>query len=132
VAGEIERDKVKIDAPIARSKQNRLLMSVDPQGKSAVTHVKRIARMDRGTLIACALETGRTHQIRVHMRAIGNPVLGDTLYAPRELASGPLQLHAAFLALTHPATGARIQIYAEPPGDFLGFDRVRLELLDPF
>jgi len=132
VAGSVEQAQFTVAAPIARSKQNRLLMAVDVHGKPAVTHVKRLARIENGTVVGCRLETGRTHQIRVHLRAIGNPVLGDTLYAPREVSSGPLQLHAAYLAFDHPTSGERIAVYASPDSDFYGRDMVSRDLLDPF
>lgn len=132
VVGNIQDERMKIDAPIGRNKLNRLQMTVDPKGKSAVTHLKKIARLDSGALIAARLETGRTHQIRVHLRAIGHPVLGDTLYAPREYATGPLQLHAAFLGLDHPVTGERISFYAEPDEQFLGYGLVSASTIDPF
>ena len=124
VAGDIEREKFLIDAAMARSKVNRQMMAVDPDGKRAITHVHRIARNERGTTVAIRLETGRTHQIRVHMRAIGHPVLGDNLYAPKEWASGAMQLHAAYLAFDHPVTGIRIVTYCDPPTDFEGHTQV--------
>lgn len=132
VAGHVEQERFKIDAPMARSKTNRILMAVDPEGKRAVTHLKRLARLDRGTFVGCRLETGRTHQIRVHLRAVGHPVLGDALYAPKEFAQGPLQLHAAYLALDHPVTGERIDFYAAPPADFLAAGQASRDRLEPF
>ncbi len=118
VGGDVEREQFVIDAPIGRDRTNRQRMAVDPKGKRAVTHVHRIARHDQGTLVGVRLETGRTHQIRVHLRAVGNPVVGDALYAPKKLASGVLQLHAAYLAVDHPVTGERLQVYVAPPEDF--------------
>jgi len=132
VFGDVDRDRFVINAPLARDKRDRLKMAVDPRGKEAVTHVKKIARVERGTLLALRLETGRTHQIRVHLRAIGYPVLGDSTYAPRELSGGPLQLHAAFLGLTHPRSGERLAIYAGPPADFVGVELVSRELVEDF
>jgi 23S rRNA pseudouridine1911/1915/1917 synthase len=132
VGGNVEQERFTISAPIARSKQNRLLMTVDPHGKPAVTHVKRLARVESGTVVGCRLETGRTHQIRVHLRAVGMPVLGDTLYAPREFASGPLQLHAGYLEFDHPTTGERIAFYAQPGEDFLGHAQVSRTDLEEF
>ncbi len=132
VAGHVEREQFTIDAPIARSRQNRLLMAVDNEGKRAVTHVKRLARLDAGALVGARLETGRTHQIRVHLRAVGHPVLGDDLYAPKEFAHGPLQLHAVYLSFDHPSTGGRVDFYAEPDESFLGREHVTREAVDPF
>ena len=120
VAGEIDREQFTIDAPMARNPANRQQMTVDMHGKPARTHVKRVARLANGTLVACRLETGRTHQIRVHLRAMGHPVLGDLLYAPREFREGAMQLHAAYLALTHPISGEPIEAFVAPPEDFLG------------
>jgi 23S rRNA pseudouridine1911/1915/1917 synthase len=132
VAGEIDRERFTIDAPMARNLAYRLQMTVDPKGKPAVTHVKRIVRLHQGTLIACRLETGRTHQIRVHLRALGYPVIGDELYAPKEYKSGPMQLHAAYLELTHPKTGERVATFAPAPEDFLGFEQAERSTVDPF
>jgi 23S rRNA pseudouridine1911/1915/1917 synthase len=125
VAGEIEHEQFTIEAPIARDRHNRLKMTVDPAGKPARTHVRVLAPLPGwGTLVAARLETGRTHQIRVHLLATGYPVLGDTIYAPKQYRDGPLQLHAVFLAFAHPTTGARIEVFAEPPEDFRGRDHV--------
>lgn len=132
VAGEIEQEKMTIDAPMARHPSNRQLMTVNPEGKSAVTHVKKIARVLQGTLIACRLQTGRTHQIRVHMRAIGNPVIGDILYAPKEYASGPMQLHAGYLAFEHPVTKEQVATYCQPPADFLATDFATRDTIENF
>jgi len=118
VAGELETDRFKIEAPIARDVRNRLKMAVDVKGKPALTHIRRFARVTAGILIGVKLETGRTHQIRVHLSSIGHPVLGDVIYAPKNFQEGPLQLHAAMLAFDHPLTGARIVTYAPPPADF--------------
>lgn len=130
--GSFESERFIIDAPIARDRHNRLLMAVDPNGKHAVTHVKRLLRLDSGVLAAIRLETGRTHQIRVHLKAVGHPVLGDKLYAPRDIASGPMQLHAGYLAFDHPTTGERLAIYAEPDGLFHGNGFIRKEDLEHF
>ncbi len=129
VAGEVTEERFKVDAPIGRNKVNRVLMAVDPEGKHALTHCLRVARLEHGTLVAVRLETGRTHQIRVHLRAIGHPVLGDKLYAPKEYAKGELQLHAGYLAFDHPETGERVETYCDPPFDFEGASMVSLELL---
>lgn len=132
VAGELDRDKFVIDAPMARSKQNRQMMTVDPDGKRAVTHILKVARNERGTTIAVRLETGRTHQIRVHLRAIGHPVLGDALYAPKEWSVGAMQLHAAYLAFDHPVSGERVITYCDPPADFEGVTQVSRANVEAF
>jgi 23S rRNA pseudouridine1911/1915/1917 synthase len=118
VAGDVTRDAFTVNAPIGRAKHNRQQMTVDPNGKSAVTHVRKLRSTPLGTLVACRLETGRTHQIRVHLKAMGNPVLGDALYAPKSFATPPMRLHAAFLAVNHPITGQLIAAFAPPPDDF--------------
>jgi 23S rRNA pseudouridine1911/1915/1917 synthase len=132
VAGEVESERFTINAPMARSKQNRMQMTVDPQGKPAITHVKRIARLPSGTVVACRLETGRTHQIRVHLRAVGLPVIGDALYAPKEYVQGPMQLHAGYLAFEHPVSGERVAFSASPDDEFLGREVATIEDLQEF
>jgi 23S rRNA pseudouridine1911/1915/1917 synthase len=132
VAGDVEQDRFTINAPMARSKTNRMQMAVDPHGKPAITHVRRLTRIAQGTAVACRLETGRTHQIRVHLRAVGHPVQGDALYAPKEYASGPLQLHAGFLAFDHPTSGERVTFTAEPDESFYAYRVVSAGDLDPF
>lgn len=108
-----------IDAPIARDKGNRQRMTVDHDGKRAVTHVRVLRKVDAGTLLECRLETGRTHQIRVHLRSIGLPVIGDKLYSPKEFQTAALQLHAWRLTFDHPVSGERMTFEAPPPEDFL-------------
>ena len=120
VAGDVAQDKFRIDAPIARDKRSRIKMAVDQHGRPAATVVLRIARIDAGWLVGLKLESGRTHQIRVHLSSLGMPVLGDAIYAPKDYRNGPLQLHAAYLAFDHPVTKKRIVCYAAPPEDFLG------------
>jgi 23S rRNA pseudouridine1911/1915/1917 synthase len=132
VAGDVEQDRFTINAPMARSKTNRMQMAVDPHGKPAITHIRRLTRVAQGTAVACRLETGRTHQIRVHLRAVGHPVQGDALYAPKEYASGPLQLHAGFLAFDHPTSGERVTFTAEPDESFYAYRVVSAGDLDPF
>jgi 23S rRNA pseudouridine1911/1915/1917 synthase len=119
VAGRLDQDRVVIDAPIGRDPRNRKRMAVLREGKPAVTHIRKLGALAEGTLLAAELETGRTHQVRVHLAFAKLPVLGDTLYAPRSDRSLPLQLHAALLEFDHPATGERLRVFAEPPEDFL-------------
>jgi 23S rRNA pseudouridine1911/1915/1917 synthase len=131
VGGKVEQERFTVNAPLARDKRNKLKMAIDPYGKNAVTHVKLIKRLDRGTLVGVRLETGRTHQIRVHLSAVGLPVIGDDLYAPKEHRDGaPLQLHAAYLGFTHPATGEDVSFFAPPPEDFLAFEQVDVSELE--
>ncbi len=124
VAGEFENSEFNIEAPIGRNPKNRQQMAVVPGGKSALTHCKVIGRFGDDSILAVKLSTGRTHQIRVHLRSIGHPVFGDTVYSPKPLHVYPLQLHAAWLSLVHPISGEKISIYCPPPEDFLGHDRV--------
>jgi 23S rRNA pseudouridine1911/1915/1917 synthase len=124
VAGDLEREAFRIEAPLARDRHNRIKMAVDPNGKPAVTNVKRLARIAEGTLIVCKLETGRTHQIRVHLQAVAHPVLGDKLYGRKANDDAPMQLHAAYLAFDHPVTSARIKLFAPPPEGFFGREMV--------
>jgi 23S rRNA pseudouridine1911/1915/1917 synthase len=130
VHGIPEQDKFKIDAPIARDKRNRQKMAIEATGRRAITHVKMIKRVDAGSLLALRLETGRTHQIRVHLSAIGRPVVGDATYGNRDDKGTAMQLHAAYLALDHPITKARIATYAAPPQDFLGLEACSREVIE--
>lgn len=114
VHGEIPHEKGTIDAPIGRSKLNRQSQAVIEGGKPAVTHFKVIDNFEEFTLIECQLETGRTHQIRVHMQYIKFPIAGDPLYGPRKTLPGNGQfLHAKVLGFTHPRTGE--EMYFEAP-----------------
>jgi 23S rRNA pseudouridine1911/1915/1917 synthase len=112
-----------IDAPIGRHPVARTRMAVTARGREARTRYRVVERFDDATLLAVSLETGRTHQIRVHMRAIGHPLVGDPTYGKRgrgagSLASFPRQaLHAARLGLVHPVTGAPCEWEAPLPAD---------------
>ncbi len=122
--GELSRDEV-IDAPIGRDPQARTRMAVVNNGKAARTFVRVLKRYACGfTLVECALDTGRTHQIRVHLRSIGHPLVGDPTYgARRGQLPGALQhlsrqaLHAWKLALVHPSTGNLLSWEAPLPPD---------------
>jgi 23S rRNA pseudouridine1911/1915/1917 synthase len=106
VHGEIPHEKGRIEAPIGRSKVNRKMQAVIEDGKPAVTHFEVLKRYEGFTLIELQLETGRTHQIRVHMQYIGYPVAGDPLYGPKKTLKGNGQfLHAKLLGFEHPTTG---------------------------
>jgi len=130
VHGKPPHERFSVDAPIGRNPRNPTAMAVTADGKSAITHFKVINRLDRGTLVAARLETGRTHQIRVHLAHFGLPVLGDQTYAPAPFHSGSMQLHAAFLQFLHPTTGESVVVYAEPPADFLGVEYVGREVME--
>ena len=124
VTGVINEDSGTIDKPVRRSSSNRLKMAVDPSGKRAVTHYEVVKRSDRFTLVRCRLETGRTHQIRVHMSYIGHPVAGDPLYgtgAKTPVDTMGQALHAETLGLVHPRTNAYIETKAPVPDYFRKF-----------
>lgn len=119
VEGEVPFEKETIHLPLARSRANRLQRTVSPEGKRAVTHVERMTLYDGYTLLRCQLETGRTHQIRAHLKAIGYPVVGDPLYGKKKAkrnADGQL-LHAGKLGFHHPITKEWMVFEAELPED---------------
>ncbi len=119
VHGVIKEDKGTIDAPIARAKNDRKKQAVVAGGKHAVTHFEVLERFNEYTLIKCILETGRTHQIRVHMKYIGHPVAGDPLYGPKKTLKGHGQfLHAALLGFKHPRTGEQMTFTTPLPSIF--------------
>ncbi|GGL44627.1 RluA family pseudouridine synthase [Sporolactobacillus putidus] len=120
VHGELSDESGIIDAPIGRDEKDRKKMAVTTRnGKKAVTHFKVLERFAGYTYVACRLETGRTHQIRVHMAYIGHPLAGDPKYGPRKtLPINGQALHAAELGFTHPATHEFMLFKAAPPADF--------------
>ena len=120
VWGVIDSDTGEIDAPIGRSKSDRKKMAVRADGKEAITYFKVLKRFDKATLIELRLETGRTHQIRVHMNYIGHPVVNDLVYGNRKLFDNTGQcLHAKELGFIHPKTGKYMQFDSELPDCFL-------------
>jgi 23S rRNA pseudouridine1911/1915/1917 synthase len=147
VAGEVSGREGSIEAPIGRSARNRTRMTVTRRsGRAAVTHWEVVARAPGLTRLRCRLETGRTHQIRVHLAHVGHPIVGDPAYglSAREMrmrippgyptiiralsrTERPL-LHAHRLCLNHPTSGASMEFEAPLPEDFLAFDRA----LEPF
>lgn len=119
VHGNLPNDRGMIEAPIGRSEKDRKKQAVTAKGKEAVTRFTVLERFGDYSLVELQLETGRTHQIRVHMAYIGHPVAGDPLYGPRKTLSGHGQfLHAETLGLTHPLTGEDMLFTVEPPAIF--------------
>lgn len=122
VHGNIQQNEGTVDAPIGRSPRDRKKMAVNTRnGRRAVTHYRVLERFGgRYTYIECQLETGRTHQIRVHMASIGHPILGDDVYGPKK-CHFKLQgqtLHAGVLGFIHPSTGEYIEFKADLPEYF--------------
>ncbi|HYC35252.1 MAG TPA: RluA family pseudouridine synthase [Usitatibacter sp.] len=108
-----------VDAPIGRHPVQRTRMAVVASGKPAITHYKVRERLDAHTLLECSLETGRTHQIRVHLASIGHPIEGDAAYAGKgERLLGRQALHAWKLAFVHPKTGKTLAFESSLPPDF--------------
>ena len=121
VCGSFREDSGTVDAPIGRHPTDRKKMTVTPRNsKNAVTHWEVVARYRGYTHIRCKLETGRTHQIRVHMAHIGHPILGDTVYGHKkpELGQSSQCLHAGALCFRHPRDGRPVMVFAELPEYF--------------
>jgi len=119
VHGHIPHDNGTIDAPIGRDQRDRQSMTVTDKGKQAITHFKVVERFGNYTLVECTLETGRTHQIRVHMKYIGFPLVGDPKYGIKETIDfGGQVLHAGTLGFVHPETGENVEFTRQPPADF--------------
>lgn len=110
-----------VDAPIGRDPKNRLRMAVVPDGKRAVTHIKVVKNYKGFTEFQAKLETGRTHQIRVHMAYKHHPLLGDALYGPNNqpYKTAGQMLHAGTLGFVHPTTGEYIEFNVDPPEEFI-------------
>ena len=129
--GSLKEDRGTVDAPIGRSLRDRKRMAVVPDGRRAVTHYEVLARYPGYTHLRCQLETGRTHQIRVHMAYLGHPLAGDPVYGPK---SDPYQLggqclHARELTFVHPTTGQTVHLTCPLPDWFSGFlDRLERRL----
>ncbi len=126
VEGSLPRDKGTIDKPVGRHPTRRKEMAIVPTGRHAVTHYEVVRRWPAYTLVKAALETGRTHQIRVHMADLGCPVVGDIVYNRKRTGSPGARarlglkghaLHAAYLSFTHPVTGSLLEFEARLPED---------------
>lgn len=119
VHGHIAHDKGTIDAPIARDPKDRQKQAVVDNGKHAVTHFQVIERLGNYTLVECRLETGRTHQIRVHMNYIGFPLVGDPKYGPKKTIDfGGQVLHAGVLGFIHPTSNEYLEFEVPLPHDY--------------
>ena len=120
VTGNLREDSGTVDAPIARDSRDRKRMAVVSGGRRAVTHWEVIARYPGYTHIRCQLETGRTHQIRVHMAYLGHPILGDTVYGVKKPVPGLTGqcLHAVALRFLHPRTGEAVSLSCPLPEEF--------------
>ena len=123
VHGVIKEEDGTVNAPIGRHPTDRKKMSINQKnGKPAITHYHVLHRYERFTYVSCQLETGRTHQIRVHMATIGHPLLGDSVYGTAKCPCPGLQgqtLHAGVLGIHHPATGEYLEVKAPLPKYFL-------------
>lgn len=128
VHGIINEDTATIDAPIGRDVVNRKKMAVtDVNAKEAVTHLRVLERLNKATLIECRLETGRTHQIRVHLNYIGHPIVNDSVYGKRKLDDVEFgqMLHASTLGFVHPVTKKYLEFSVDIPNKFV-------EILDKY
>ncbi len=122
VYGNIENNLGRINAPIKRSKLDRKKMAVDKEGKNAVTNFTVLKRYKDFTLVSCKLETGRTHQIRVHFEYIGHPLVGDKIYGRRKVIGDDGQfLHAKTIGFYHPYTNEWMEFDSELPKYFKDF-----------
>lgn len=115
IEGNLPQEKLIINKKIGRDRHDRRKRIVDEKkGKNAITHVSTLKKIKNKTWVTCWLETGRTHQIRVHLASIGKPIIGDPLYHPKTTSNQRLQLHARELILVHPFTKEKITAKATP------------------
>ncbi|HEY3111892.1 MAG TPA: RluA family pseudouridine synthase [Chloroflexota bacterium] len=121
VEGRPREPAATIEAPIGRDRRERKRMAIDPDGRAATSHYRALASLARHTLLEVRIDSGRTHQIRVHMASIGHPVAGDRLYGGRALPGLDRQfLHSARLGFSHPTTGEWLELEAPLPADLAG------------
>lgn len=120
VHGVIHEEEGSVDAPLGRNPQDRKKMAIRQDGKNAITHFKVLERFKEYTYIECQLETGRTHQIRVHMASLGHPLLGDEVYSNHKSKYNlkGQTLHAYVLGFQHPRTGEYLEVSAPMPEYF--------------
>lgn len=118
--GRLKEDEITIHKPIGRHPTDRKKMAVNLKGKDAVTHIKALQYFEKYTYIECTLETGRTHQIRVHLASIGHPLLGDEVYgnAKQPFVLEGQTLHAMTLGILHPRTNEYLEVNAPLPAYF--------------
>ncbi|WP_419161191.1 RluA family pseudouridine synthase [Candidatus Palauibacter sp.] len=133
--GHLQEERFTVDRPIGRDRQHRKRMAIREDGRPAITHFKRLERWNAADLVAVRLGTGRTHQVRVHLRSVGHPVVADPVYAAGwergfggaggrwaeafGRRAGRLFLHAAKLAFSHPVTGERLSFSSSLPSPLL-------------
>lgn len=115
IEGQLAKKQLTINKAIGRDRHDRRKRIVDEKrGQHAITHVKEFKHSGKNTWVECSLDTGRTHQIRVHLTSIGKPIIGDPLYHPRGIHNKRLMLHAKELELIHPFTKEKITVKAKP------------------
>lgn len=121
VHGVVKYDRGTINKPIGRHKIHRTKMAIVQGGRSAITHWKILKKLEKYTFLECTLETGRTHQIRVHMLSIGHPIVGDSVYSKKNDEIEYMLLHAYKLIFTHPKTKKEVHLETDIPKRFKAF-----------
>lgn len=116
-SGQFDKKQGTIDLPIARKEKSIIERCIDKKGKQAITHYKVLKEFKNYSLVKCILETGRTHQIRLHMSSIGHPLLGDTLYGTTSSLISRQALHSYKIKFIHPITKKEIELIAKIPQD---------------